>query len=198
MFRSTLNLLQLAVVLIHEKMVPHKDDVDFDDAAERLELFHFLKVAASEELDRIHSWDVEPPSPEDSESDVDEVEYSKVTSDTKLKLPGTGKSCKKTSRCKGIVRSDKINFARWRWGKHVLSKDGKVIATEEEVNGRPVLRSLHCQEFLVVRNTGRPSTMCRRCYEINRTLQYGLRDMKRGKLGKRKPSLDQMETIAGH
>jgi len=104
MFRSTLNLLQLAVVLIHEKMVPHKDDVDFDDAAERLELFHFLKVAASEELDRIHSWDVEPPSPEDSESDVDEVEYSKVTSDTKLKLPGTGKSCKKTSRCKGIVR----------------------------------------------------------------------------------------------
>ena|SRR3990167_4725292 len=82
---------------------------------------------------------------------------------------------------------DKINFARWRWGKQMLAKDGSVIAIEEEYNGYPILRSTQCQEQLVVRTTGRPSTMCRKCYEINRTLQYGLRDMKRGKLGKRKP-----------
>jgi len=82
--------------------------------------------------------------------------------------------------------SDKISFARWRWGKQVLAKDGSVIAIEEETDGVPVLRSTQCLEHLVIRNTGRPSTMCRKCYEINRTLQYGLRDMKRGKLGKKK------------
>jgi len=83
--------------------------------------------------------------------------------------------------------SDKISFARWRWGKQVLAKDGSVIAQEEEeLDGTPILRSTQCLEYLVIRNTGRPSTMCRKCYEINRTLQYGLRDMKRGKLGKKK------------
>ena len=82
--------------------------------------------------------------------------------------------------------SDKISFARWRWGKQVLAKDGSVIAEEEDSESVPVLRSTQCLEYLVIRNTGRPSTMCRKCYEINRTLQYGLRDMKRGKLGKKK------------
>merc|ERR1711959_694705 len=69
----------------------------------------------------------------------------------------------------------------------LVSKDGSVIAQEEEeLDGTPILRSTQCLEYLVIRNTGRPSTMCRKCYEINRTLQYGLRDMKRGKLGKKK------------
>ena len=93
---------------------------------------------------------------------------------------------KKTSKCRGIIRMDKINFARWRWGPQVLSKDGSVIAIEDEENHVPVLRSVSCEKEMEIRNTGRPSTMCRKCYEVNRTLQYGLRDMKRGKLGKKK------------
>jgi len=153
------------------------------------ELFHFLKVVASEELDKLDTWD----SDDASESDVDEtmiqipgvVSSNSFSPEKSIKKSKTTRS-KKTSKCKGITRSDKISFARWRWGKQVLAKDGSVIAIEEETDGVPVLRSTQCLEHLVIRNTGRPSTMCRKCYEINRTLQYGLRDMKRGKLGKKK------------
>ena len=81
-----------------------------------------------------------------------------------------------------FIFRDKINFARQRWGNKVLAKDGGVIAKEFVEYDQPVLRSINCQDYLIVKNnTGRPSTMCRSCYEVNRTLQYGLRDMKRGK-----------------
>mmetsp|Transcript_35051 Transcript_35051/g.60025 ORF Transcript_35051/g.60025 Transcript_35051/m.60025 type:complete len:191 (+) Transcript_35051:139-711(+) len=153
------------------------------------ELFHFLKVVASEELDKLDTWDSEDSHSEGSDIDETAINISpslylgpKKTIRKSLKT-----QAKKTSKCKGITRSDKISFARWRWGKQVLAKDGSVIAQEEEeLDGTPILRSTQCLEYLVIRNTGRPSTMCRKCYEINRTLQYGLRDMKRGKLGKKK------------
>jgi len=156
---------------------------------DKVELFHFLKAVASEELDKIHyaasSSDDDDSSPRTLVKDSDQLSTSYLLPQKTIKKTSPS-SNKKTSLCKGITRSDKISFARWRWGKQVLSKDGSVIAVEEEGEDSPVLRSTQCMEYLVIRNTGRPSTMCRKCYEINRTLQYGLRDMKRGKLGKKK------------
>jgi len=156
---------------------------------DKVELFHFLKAVASEELDKIHyaasSSDDDDSSPGTLVKDSDQLSTSYLLPSKTIKKASPS-SNKKTSLCKGITRSDKISFARWRWGKQVLSKDGSVIAVEEEGEDSPVLRSTQCMEYLVIRNTGRPSTMCRKCYEINRTLQYGLRDMKRGKLGKKK------------
>eukprot|EP00339_Tiarina_fusa_P020266 CAMPEP_0117036504 /NCGR_PEP_ID=MMETSP0472-20121206/25854_1 /TAXON_ID=693140 ORGANISM="Tiarina fusus, Strain LIS" /NCGR_SAMPLE_ID=MMETSP0472 /ASSEMBLY_ACC=CAM_ASM_000603 /LENGTH=194 /DNA_ID=CAMNT_0004746279 /DNA_START=84 /DNA_END=668 /DNA_ORIENTATION=- len=184
MLKSFVNLGQLLSILVQ----PQTSNIIQE---EKPELFHFLKVVASEELDKLDAWDSDDIS---DESDVDEtmIQIPRISSDLFLGPKKTIKkvspktSTKKTSKCRGITRSDKISFARWRWGKQVLAKDGSVIATEEEIDDTPVLRSTQCLEYLVIRNTGRPSTMCRKCYEINRTLQYGLRDMKRGKLGKKK------------
>merc|ERR1712115_442012 len=183
MLKSFVNLGYLLSFLVQPQIVNSSIEQE-----EKSELFHFLKVVASEELDKLDSWDSDDLS---DESDIDETVIeipARISSDMfRPILPKTKKTIsKKTSRCKGITRSDKISFARWRWGKQVLAKDGSVIAIEEELDDTPVLRSTQCLEYLVIRNTGRPSTMCRKCYEINRTLQYGLRDMKRGKLGKKK------------
>ena len=70
------------------------------------ELFHFLKVVASEELDKLDTWDSEDSHSEGSDIDETAINISpslylgpKKTIRKSLKT-----QAKKTSKCKGITR----------------------------------------------------------------------------------------------
>lgn len=113
MFESLANFGYLLSFLVAQPQI-----VKSDEQEEKSELFHFLKVVASEELDKLDSWDSDDLS---DESDIDETVIeipSRISSDMfRPILPKTKKtickkqhsspkhsSSKKTSRCKGITR----------------------------------------------------------------------------------------------
>jgi hypothetical protein len=110
-FSSSIRAIQLFIVFLYDKTLPHPPEVlsDEPDSLDRLGMFHFLKAAASEEFDKLN-WDSDLSSPECSENDELDEELFEITKssrpsfalDTKLKI--TPKSCKKNSKCKGIVR----------------------------------------------------------------------------------------------
>lgn len=108
-FSSSIRAVQLLVVFLYDKTLPHQVEPDDNDSLDRLEMFNFLKAAAAEEFDRIN-WDSDMSSPECSDAedfDEDAIEITPKSRpsfalDTKLKI--TPKACKKNSKCKGIVR----------------------------------------------------------------------------------------------
>lgn len=107
MFKSILNFTYLFSYLVQPQAVKLESE-------EKSELFHFLKVVATEELDKLDAWESDDLS--DEYSDIDET-MIEIPSDmfTPTTLPKSSRaiskrqtspkhSSKKTSKCKGITR----------------------------------------------------------------------------------------------
>lgn len=109
MIKSILNLMSLSYYFVQLPSVTHFEN----EPEEKSELFHFLKAVATEELDKLDSWDSDDGS--DDYSDIDETMIELPTDMFTPTLPKSKRAIskrntsprqnsKKTSLCKGITR----------------------------------------------------------------------------------------------